>query len=108
MNLEVRETTNGNTLFCCCDEDNTCNEDKSAASLRNCENDCDTYIIASLDECDLPKQCSISTEYGAVYDSYSESSYGFIFSFNFDGIPSEVSRHINAVTVVYVCITRTM
>ena len=92
MNLEVRETSNGDMLYCCCDQDNTCEEDRSASSLQNCRNGCDTYLVAYLDDCDLSQMCFLSTVYEAAYSSNGKSSYGYVFTFNLDRVPQEVRK----------------
>ena len=95
MNWEIREISPGTIEYCCCDSENTCSPDRSAVSLTQCTNNCDTFFIVELLECEGQQQCFISTIAGTLQDSYSHSSFGYIFTFNINNISSEVNGTVN-------------
>ena len=103
-NLEIQEI-GGNTRFCCCDDDMTCEEDINAISLDSCDNNCDTFVAVLPPDCEAGEVCEITT--GTVMDITSVSQFGYIFSFGLDAVPTEV--HVGHVTLfVLVHFVRTM
>ena len=79
----------GGTEFCCCDDDGTCDEDINASSLDSCGNGCDTFVAVLPPDCQ-GDDCGITT--GTVTELISVSQFGYIFSFDFDGLSNEVGH----------------
>ena len=75
-------------LFCCCDDDISCNSDINNSTLDGCESVCDTLVAVLPPDCVAGEECEIST--CSVTNITSVSPYGFIFSFGLNGVPTEV------------------
>lgn len=82
----------GDTVrFCCCDDDMSCEEDIDDSSLDSCDNECDTFVAVLPPDCEEGEACEITT--GPV-SIISASSFGYIFSFDLDGLQAQVGHFI--------------
>ena len=114
MNWEIQQFQSY-MLYCCCDVDDTCNFDRSHPSLTTCPNYCDVFFTVALHGSGAQENPSISTISETLFDTSRDSFYGYIFTFNLDSVPSDVSgvallhfKHVHEVIIIVIIIVITI
>ena len=88
-NLEIMEVSD-NLLLCCCDDNSICVSNSSDVVLNDCDDQCDTFVTVTLDDCEPTEECTISTIQGIIDNGPPVPPFGYILSFHPEKIPDEV------------------
>ena len=87
MNAELRNLPNS---YCCCDQ-SIC-QALPRDLLFSCEPLCDVHFNVSISHCEPLDNCSVSTISQTIENSSPDSDYGFVFNFDLETVPEDVSE----------------